>query len=682
MMVEEPAVADSLDTMSTEEISINTIRTLAMDAVQKANSGHPGTPMALAPLAYALWTRVMRYNPRNPGWLNRDRFVLSAGHASMLQYAMLYLTGYDLALDEIKDFRQWGSPTPGHPEYGHTPGIETTTGPLGQGLMNSVGLAIAEAHLAAVFNQPNHEIIDHHTYVICSDGDMMEGASHEAASLAGHLGLGKLIWVYDDNHITIDGDTDLAFSDDVGARFEAYDWHVQNIGEQAGNIDAITAALDSARAERGRPSLIIVRSHIGYGAPNKQDTADAHGAPLGEEEIRLTKRNYGWPEDEQFLVPERALEHMRRAIDRGVEAEEAWNARWTAYEAAHPELAAQLEEWTAGVPPAGWDRDIPNFAPDDGPIATRAASGKVLNGFADHVPWLMGGSADLTGSTKTLITSSGTFSRHAYGERNMYWGVREHAMCAVATGMSLHGGVRPYAATFFVFTDYARPAIRLAAMMGRPVIYVMTHDSIGLGEDGPTHQPVEHLASLRAMPGLTVVRPADAHETAYAWRAAIERLDGPTMLVLTRQKMPVLDRTSLGDAEGTRRGAYVLSRESGTSPDLILIATGSEVTVALEAQGLLAAAGINTRVVSMPSWELFRDQPEEYRDHVLPPAVEARVSIEAGATQGWLEWVGQRGEAIGLDRFGASAPAAENFAHFGFTAANVVERARSLVQRG
>lgn len=682
MMVEEPAVADSLDTMSTEEISINTIRTLAMDAVQKANSGHPGTPMALAPLAYALWTRVMRYNPRNPGWLNRDRFVLSAGHASMLQYAMLYLTGYDLALDEIKDFRQWGSPTPGHPEYGHTPGIETTTGPLGQGLMNSVGLAIAEAHLAAVFNQPNHEIIDHHTYVICSDGDMMEGASHEAASLAGHLGLGKLIWVYDDNHITIDGDTDLAFSDDVGARFEAYDWHVQNIGEQAGNIDAITAALDSARAERGRPSLIIVRSHIGYGAPNKQDTADAHGAPLGEEEIRLTKRNYGWPEDEQFLVPERALEHMRRAIDRGVEAEEAWNARWTAYEAAHPELAAQLEEWTAGVPPAGWDRDIPNFAPDDGPIATRAASGKVLNGFADHVPWLMGGSADLTGSTKTLITSSGTFSRHAYGERNMYWGVREHAMCAVATGMSLHGGVRPYAATFFVFTDYARPAIRLAAMMGRPVIYVMTHDSIGLGEDGPTHQPVEHLASLRAMPGLTVVRPADANETAYAWRAAIERLDGPTMLVLTRQKMPVLDRTSLGDAEGTRRGAYVLSRESGTSPDLILIATGSEVTVALEAQGLLAAAGINTRVVSMPSWELFRDQPEEYRDHVLPPAVEARVSIEAGATQGWLEWVGQRGEAIGLDRFGASAPAAENFAHFGFTAANVVERARSLVQRG
>jgi len=681
-MVEESAGADSLDTMSTEELSINTIRTLAMDAVQRANSGHPGTPMALAPLAYALWTRVMRYNPRNPGWINRDRFVLSAGHASMLQYAMLYLTGYDLTLDEIKDFRQWGSPTPGHPEYGHTAGIETTTGPLGQGLMNSVGLAIAEAHLAAVFNRPDNEIIDHHTYVIGSDGDLMEGASHEAASLAGHLGLGKLIWIYDDNHITIDGDTDLAFSDDAGTRFEAYGWHVQNVGEQARDIEVLTGALDTARAETDRPSLIIVRSHIGYGAPNKQDTADAHGAPLGDEEIRLTKKNYGWPEDLHFHVPERALEHMRQAVDRGAAAEAAWSDRWTAYEAAHPELAAALEEWLAGVPPAGWDDGIPNFEPGDGPIATRAASGKVLNGFADRVPWLMGGSADLTGSTKTLISSSGAFSRHDYGQRNMFWGVREHAMCAVSTGMALHGGVRPYAATFFVFTDYARPAIRLAAMMGQPVIYVMTHDSIGLGEDGPTHQPIEHLASLRAMPGLTIVRPADANETAYAWRAAIERLDGPTMMVLTRQKLPVLDRTPLGNATGTLRGAYVLSRESGTTADLILIATGSEVPLALEAQGLLGAAGINTRVVSMPSWELFRNQDQEYRDHVLPPAVGARLAVEAGATQGWLEWVGPRGDVIGLDRFGASAPAAENFSHFGFTAANVVERARALVQAG
>ncbi len=681
-MVEEPAGGDSLDTMSTEELSINTIRTLAMDAVQKANSGHPGTPMALAPLAYALWTRVMRYNPRNPDWTNRDRFVLSAGHASMLQYAMLYLTGYDLTLDEIKDFRQWGSPTPGHPEYRHTSGVETTTGPLGQGLMNSVGLAIAEAHLAAVFNRPDNEIIDHHTYVICSDGDLMEGASHEAASLAGHLGLGKLIWVYDDNHITIDGDTYLAYSDDAATRFEAYHWHVQDVGDEAGDVDALTEALDAARAERGRPSLIIVRSHIGYGAPNKQDTADAHGAPLGEDEIRLTKRYYGWPEKEQFLVPERALEHMRQAVERGAKDEAAWNEKRTVYEATHPELAAQLEEWLAGVPPAGWDDGIPDFTPDDGPIATRAASGKVLNGFADRVPWLMGGSADLTGSTKTLIGSSGTFSRHDYGERNMFWGIREHAMCAVGTGMALHGGVRPYAATFFVFTDYARPAIRLAAMMGQPVIYVMTHDSIGLGEDGPTHQPIEHLASLRAMPGLTIIRPADANETAFAWRAAIERLDGPTMLVLTRQKLPILNRISLGDADGTLRGAYVLSREGGTTADLILIATGSEVKVALEAQELLEAAGIDARVVSMPSWELFREQPQEYRDHVLPPELGARLAIEAGATQGWLEWVGQHGDVIGVDRFGASAPAAENFARLGFTAANVVERARTLVRAG
>jgi transketolase len=669
----------SLDRMSIDELCINTIRTLAMDAVQEANSGHPGTPMALAPLAFALWTRVLRYNPRNPHWFDRDRFILSAGHASMLQYAMLYLTGYDLSLEDIRNFRQWGSKTPGHPEHHHTPGIETTTGPLGQGAMTSVGMAMAEAHLGAIFNREGHEVIDHHTYVICSDGDLMEGASHEAASLAGHLGLSKLVWIYDDNHITIDGSTDLTFSDDVARRFEGYHWHVQNLGEKAQDVGALTAALDFARAEMDRPSLVIVRSHIGYGAPNKQDTAAAHGAPLGEEEVRLTKRYYGWPEDARFLVPERALDHMRQAVDRGQRIEAEWDARWAAYVEAHPALAAQLDEWRSGRAPDGWDAEIPSFQPTDGPIATRAASGVILNSFAERIPWLIGGSADLTGSTKTLISASGTYSRHAYAERNIYWGVREHGMCAACTGMALHGGVRPYAATFFVFTDYARPAIRLAAMMEQPVIYVMTHDSIGLGEDGPTHQPVEQLVSLRAMPGLTLIRPADANETAYAWRAAVERMDGPTMLVLSRQKLPVLDRTTLGDAAGTRHGAYVLSREAGTGPELILIASGSEVRIALEAQPLLRAAGIDARVVSMPSWELFRAQPAEYRDRVLPPNAAVRLAIEAGATQGWREWIGPNGDVIGLDRFGASAPAAENFERFGFSAAAVVDRARELV---
>jgi transketolase len=662
-----------------DQLCINTIRTLSMDAVQKANSGHPGTPMALAPLAYILWTRFLRYNPRNPKWFNRDRFVLSNGHASMLQYALLFLTGYDLSLDDIKNFRQWGSKTPGHPEYGHTPGIETTTGPLGQGLMNAVGMAIAEAHLAAVFNREEHEIVDHYTYVFCGDGDLMEGASHEAASLAGHLGLGKLICVYDDNHITIEGDTSLTYSDDVTRRFEGYHWHVQNLGDQANDLDALAAAFVNARKEKGRPSMIILRSHIGYGAPNRQDTREAHGEPLGEDEVRLAKRFYGWPEDEKFLVPDMVLAHMRRAVELGEELEDSWDKRYSAYQRSFPELADGFEAALAGALPTGWDADIPVFTPEDGSIATRAASSKVLNAFADKVPWMIGGSADLSPSTKTLLASSRYFSWGRYGNRNIAWGIREHTMCGCCSGLALHGGIRPYAATFFVFTDYARPAIRLAALMELPVIYVMTHDSIGLGEDGPTHQPVEHLASFRAMPNMCVIRPADANETAYAWRAAMLRKGGPTILVLTRQGLPVFDRARLSGAEGVLKGAYIMSRENAAAPDIILMATGSEVQLTLQAQERLAAENIAARVVSMPSWELFREQPREYLDEVLPPGITARLAVEAGAPLGWRDWVGDRGDIIGITRFGASAPAKEVFKHLGFTIENVVERAKKLL---
>ena len=671
--------AGHLDEMPVEQLSINTIRTLAMDAVQAANSGHPGAPMALAPIAYLL-SREMRYNPANPGWLDRDRFVLSAGHASMLLYAMLYLSGYDLPLDEIRNFRQWGSQTPGHPELGHTAGVETTTGPLGQGLMTAVGMAMAEAHLAAVYNRGETRVVDHHTYVVCSDGDMMEGASHEAGSLAGHLGLGKLIAFYDDNRITIDGSTDLAFSDDTGRRFEAYGWHVQDVGDRANDLSALASALDTARSETGRPSLIIVRSHIGFGSPNKQDTAAAHGAPLGNEEIALTKRVYGWPEDQTFLVPERALAHMREAVDRGRALEAEWNDRLAGWRDAHPDLATRLDAALADRPAPGWDAHLPRFSPDAGPIATRSASGKALNALASLVPWLVGGSADLAGSNDSLIESSGDFAPGSCEGRNLRWGIREHGMCAASNGLVLHGGVRPYAATFFVFTDYARPAIRLAALMKQPVIYVMTHDSIGLGEDGPTHQPVEHLAALRAMPGLRLIRPADANETAQAWREAIARTDGPTMLVLTRQKLPVLDQGRYGSAVGVARGAYVLSDANGAPADILLIATGSEVHLTLAAAEVLAAGGINAWVVSMPSWELFREQDQGYRDDVLPPAVKRRLAIEAGVSLGWREWIGDDGDMIGMDGFGASAPADELFENFGFSVDNVVARARALME--
>jgi len=667
--------------MAIEELSINTIRTLAMDTVQKANSGHPGTAMALAPLAYVLWTRFLRFNPVNPQWPNRDRFVLSAGHTSALLYAMLYLSGYDLSLEEINNFRQWGSKTPGHPEYGATPGVETTTGPLGQGCMVAAGMAMAEAHLGAVYNRRGHDIVDHFTYVVCSDGDLMEGASHEAASLAGHLGLGKLIYFYDDNHITIEGDTSLAYSENVARRFEAYDWHVQDVGDRANDLDVLTGAIENAQNNRAQPSLIILRSHIAYGAPNLQDTPEAHGAPLGKDEIRLAKRFYGWPEDEDFLVPDRVRAHMQQgARDRGQIFEVEWQTRFDSYRKSCPELAGQFEAALEGTLPEGWDADIPQFRASDGPMATRSASGQVINAIDDSVPWLVGGSADLAPSTNTLIKSSGYFQKGEYFHRNIAWGVREHVMCAASCGMALHGGVRPFAATFFAFSDYARPAIRLAALMEIPVVYVMTHDSIGLGEDGPTHQPIEHLASLRAVPHLCIIRPADANEAAHAWRVALMRKEGPTMLVLSRQKLPVLPGTCGTGAEGVRRGAYILSKERGGSPDLLLIASGSEVQLILEAQEMLAADGIDSRVVSMPSWELFRDQAQPYRDEVLPPVVTARLAVEAGASQGWGEWIGTGG-VLGIDKFGASAPCRETFRHYGMTAGAVVDEAKLIVNK-
>jgi transketolase len=662
-----------------DDLCINTIRTLSMDAVQKAKSGHPGTPMALAPLAYVLWTRFLRHNPRNPKWFDRDRFVLSCGHASMLLYAMLHLTGYDVSLEEIKNFRQWESKTPGHPEYGITPGVETTTGPLGQGITNAVGMAMAEAYLSGVFNRDGHKVVDHCTYAFCSDGDLMEGASHEAASLAGHLGLGKLICVFDDNKITIEGDTGLTYTEDVAKRFESYHWHVKDLGDRANDLQSFATALEEAVQEKDRPSMILVRSHIGYGSPNKQDSPKAHGEPLGEEEVKLTKKFYGWPEDETFRVPEEVVSHMGQMVARGETQEAEWKERFTAYKKAFPELAEKFRAAVSNSLPTGWDDGIPRFEPGDGPLATRVASGKVLNSFAAKIPWLIGGSADLAPSTKTLIDGSTYFGKDNYSGRNIAWGVREHTMAGCCSGMTLHGGVRPYAATFFIFSDYARPSIRLAALMELPVIYVMTHDSIGVGEDGPTHQPIEQLASLRAMPNMCVIRPADANEVAYGWRVAMERTGGPTMLVLSRQGLPILDRSRLGTAEGLRRGAYVLSKEKGDKPDVLLMASGSEVGLVLEAQDALASLDIDARVVSMPSWELLRQQPEDYLEEVFPAEVKARLAVEAGVSFGWRQWVGDGGDIIGIDRFGASAPGKENFHHFGFTVENVVARAKKLV---
>lgn len=661
-----------------DQLCVNTIRTLAMDAVEKARSGHPGTPMALAPVAYVLWDRFLRHNPKNPRWPNRDRFVLSAGHASMLLYALLHLTGYDLPLEEIKQFRQWGSKTPGHPEYGLTPGVETTTGPLGQGVANSVGMAIAERWLAARFNRPGFQIVNHRIYAICGDGCMMEGVSQEAASLAGHLQLSNLIWIYDNNHITIEGNTALAFSDDVAARFMSYGWNVMRVGD-ANDLDLLDHALRVALREETRPTLIIVDSHIAYGAPHKQDTSAAHGEPLGEEEIRLTKQRYGWPPDAKFLVPEEVYRHMGQAAERGQKLEQEWNNLFAEYKKAYPELARQWEMMHSGQLPEGWDADIPSFPADEKGIAGRDASGKVLNAIAKRVPWLLGGSADLAPSCKTRLEGEGDFEAGSYDGRNLHFGVREHAMGAILNGMAL-SGLRPYGSGFLIFSDYMRAAIRLSALMELPVIYIFTHDSIGVGEDGPTHQPIEHLMSLRALPQLIVIRPADANEVAEAWRYIMTNTRYPVALILSRQPLPTFDRTKYASAEGLRRGAYVLADSDG-DPEVILIGTGSEVQLCLGAHEQLKAEGIRSRVVSMPSWELFQRQPEEYRNSVLPPKVRARVAVEAGTSLGWRDYVGLDGRIVARREFGASAPIKELLKQFGFTVENVIAQAKAALEQ-
>jgi transketolase len=659
--------------------SINAIRALSMDAVEEAQSGHPGTPMALAPAAYILWTRFLRHNPGDPAWPDRDRFVLSCGHASMLLYSLLHLSGYDLPLDQIRAFRQWGSMTPGHPERGHTPGVEVTTGPLGQGVGNAVGLAIAERFLAERFNRPGHAIVDHRTWAFVSDGDLMEGVASEACSLAGHLRLGKLTLIYDDNHITIDGDTALTFSEDVPRRFEAYGWHVVRVGD-GNDLAAITEALAAARAEPARPSLVVLRTYIADPAPTKRNSADAHGAPLGEEEVRQTKRIMGWPEEPRFFVPDDALAHWRESAARGEARQSEWRASLAAYAAEFPEPARELEQWLSGALPAGWDAGLPVVTPAQGQLATRQASGLALQAIASAVPNLVGGSADLGGSTGTTLKQGGTFGPDGTG-RTFHWGVREHGMAACLNGIAAHGGLRPFGSTFLVFSDYMKPAIRLAAIMRLPVIFIGTHDSIGLGEDGPTHQPVEHLAMLRAIPNVVVLRPADATETVEAWRVAMGRLDGPTVLVLSRQKLPIFDREALARADGVARGAYVLLDPPGGSPQAILIATGSEVHVALSAAKLLQADRVRVRVVSMPSWELFAAQPESYRDEVLPPAVRTRLGLEAGSPFGWLRWVTEGGAMLAMDGFGASAPGDRLFQEFKFTPERAAELVRGLLAR-
>jgi transketolase len=658
---------------------INTIRMLSVDAVQKANSGHPGMPMGAAAMAYVLWTRFLRHNPKDPTWPNRDRFVLSAGHGSMLIYSLLHLCGYDLSLEELQNFRQWGSKTPGHPEYGLTPGVETTTGPLGQGFANGVGMALAEQYLAAHFNKPGYQIIDHFTYGIVSDGDLMEGISHEAASLAGHLGLGKLIYFYDDNRISIEGDTDITFTENRMGRFEAYDWQVQYVAD-GNDLSALEQAIVEAQNETSRPSLIAVRTHIGYGSPNKQDTAGAHGEPLGAEEIQRTKENLGWPQEPAFLIPDDVLAHFRRVIAVGQKLEDRWQKAFENYQTEFKKSAAECRRWLSGQLPDGWEKDIPVFEPDEKGMATRVASGKVLNAVAPTVANLVGGSADLAPSTKTLIDNETDFQANNYGGRNLRFGVREHGMGGILNGMALHGGLIPYGATFLIFSDYMRPSIRLAALTEQQVIYVFTHDSIGLGEDGPTHQPIEQLAALRAMPNLMLIRPCDANETAQAWQAAIQHRDGPVALALTRQNLPTLDRsTQYASAEGLHQGGYVLSEATADQPQVILIASGSEVPIALKAAEMMIAKGYPTRVVSMPSWELFDAQPAEYRDQILPPAVKAKIAIEAGSAQGWHRFVGDAGRIVALDHFGASAPAQTLFEKFGLTAEHVVEKALETV---
>lgn len=670
-----------------DQLCISAIRALSIDTVLKANSGHPGLPLGAAPMAYALWDRYLRHNPANPTWPDRDRFVLSAGHGSALLYSLLHLTGYDLPLEQVKQFRQWGSMTPGHPERGVTPGVETTTGPLGQGFGNAVGMAMAERFLAARFNRPGHAIVDHITYTIVGDGCLMEGIASEAASLAGHLGLGKLICLYDRNFISLAATVNLTFTEDVAKRFEAYGWHVAHVAD-GNDPNAVADAIAAAQAVEDRPSLLVVRTNIGFASP-KQDTYGVHGSPLNAEEVVRTKQNLGYPSLEPFFLPDEAVAHLREAVERGKRWEAAWQGRFEAYAQAYPDLAAEWQRVMSGQLPENWDADIPTFAVGDKPIATRAAGGKVLNAIAARVPELIGGSADLNPSTETALKAQGDFQSPAnqpedrqgavggewgYGGRNLHFGVREHAMGAILNGLALHGGVLPFGATFLMFADYMRPAIRLAALMELPIICVFTHDSIGVGEDGPTHQPVEHVASLRAIPHLTVIRPADANETAQAWRYALAGGHGPVALVLTRQPLPILPSGGL-----VSRGAYVLADSDGT-PDIILIATGSEVSLAMEARDRLVAQGVGVRVVSMPSWELFDAQPQAYRDQVLPPAIKARLAIEAGVPLGWAAYVGDAGAVVSVGaRFGASAPAKLLFEQYGLTASNVVACAQALL---
>ncbi len=667
-----------------DQLCINTIRALSLDAVQRAESGHPGLPLGCAPMAYVLWTRFLRHNPRNPKWANRDRFLLSAGHGSMLLYSLLYLTGYDLSLEEIKNFRQWGSKTPGHPEYGMTAGVEITTGPLGQGFANGVGMAMGAAHLSSRFNQPDFPVIDHYVYSIVSDGDLMEGVASEAASLAGHLRLGKLIYLYDDNQVTIEGFTNLAFSENVPERFEAYGWHTSRV-EDGNNLDAIEQAIREAQEVKDRPSLISIKTTIGYGMPTA-GTRKAHSDAPGAEAVRETKRHLGWPEDKDFYVPEEALSHFRRAVERGAEYEREWNELVARYEEKHEELGRSFSITMSGDLPDGWEEHLPSFE-DAKPMATRSASGEIINALAPHMPMLFGGSADLGPSNNTDIKGAGSFLADSYQGRTIHFGVREHAMGATLTGISLNGGLIPFGGTFMTFSDYMRPAIRLAALSEVQVIYIFTHDSIGLGEDGPTHQPIEHLAALRSIPHLYLIRPADAHETREAWRIAIERRRHPTALALTRQKVPFIDRKRYSSAEGALRGSYVIAdatnaNDEQQTPQLILIGTGSEVSLCLEAREALQKEGVPVRVVSMPCMELYEEQPEEYRMEVLPPSVTARLAVEAGVRQGWDRYVGAAGDVICLDRFGASAPGDVAMRELGFNVENVLAHARKLLPRG
>lgn len=674
-----PMTKHTETTPELDQLCINTIRTLSLDAVQKAESGHPGLPLGAAPMAYVLWTRFMRHNPKNPKWENRDRFLLSAGHGSMLLYSLLHLTGYDLPLDQIKNFRQWGSQTPGHPENILSAGVEITTGPLGQGFANGVGMAMASAHLAATFNQKDFSVIDHHIYAIVSDGDLMEGVASEAASLAGHLKLGNLIYLYDDNNVTIEGFTDLAFSEDVPKRFESYGWHTVTV-EDGNDLTEIDAAIREAQSVGTRPSLISVKTTIGFGMPTA-GTRKAHSDAPGEEAVRETKRHLGWPEDQQFFIPEEALKHFRQSGARGEKLENEWNELVAGYQQKNPDLAKRWRTTMSGELPENWEQHLPSFA-DSKAMATRAASGEVINALAPHLPMLIGGSADLGPSNNTDIKGGGDFSASTYEGRTIHFGVREHAMGSTLTGISLNGGLIPYGGTFLTFSDYMRPAIRLAALSEVQVIYVFTHDSVGLGEDGPTHQPVEHLAALRAIPHLFVIRPADSHEVREAWRIAILRRNAPTAFALTRQKVPLIDRNRFASAEGLRKGGYILAEAETDNrvPQIILMATGSEVSLALEARETLQGEGINARVVSMPCLELFEEQTEAYRNEVLPSAVTARLAIEAGVRQGWDRYVGATGDVICLDRFGASAPGDVVLKNLGFNVENVVKRARMLAR--